>query len=86
MQDGLLVVCIWLFEPEEALDFLVRPERVCDAAHESKSGRPRSGLSFSYDFFHESFIFSCFPIVQWRILHDLPACEPDEGLRAQETA
>ena len=86
MLDGLLIMWVRLVEPEEALDFFVCPEAVRDTAHESESGRSRSGLSFGDDFFYESFVFCRFPVVQRWILHDLSACEPDEGLWAQQTA
>jgi len=83
---GLLVVCVWLFEPEKALDFLGRPETVCNTAHESKSGCPWSSLSISDDLLHEAFIFRRFPIVQRGILNDLSAREPDEGLWPQQAS
>ena len=66
-----------LVEPEQLVHLPVRPEVVRDAGDQRKRRRPGTGLSIRNNFFHEPLVFVGFPVVQWWVLHDLSAGQPN---------
>ena len=86
MLDRLLAMRRRRLKPEEAGDFPVGPECVCNAADKRECRRPWTSLAIRNHLLHEPLVFGSFAVVQWRVLDDLARSKPDKRLWSEKSS